>query len=241
MKENKGNSVNKKKKWFNIILFILLFGVLIGLSYSGASKHLKKLEGWIAGFGIWAPLVYIIVYMAATVAAVPGSALTVFAGSLFGSVKGVIIVSIGSTLGAGLAFLVSRYLLRNRFEKTFEENDKFKKMSLLTKRHGSIVVAIVRLVPIFPFNLTNYGFGLTRVPFKDYLFWSWLCMLPGTILYVVGGDAVKTAIAERRIPWTLLAVVIITALILTLLAKRIRKIIKGRETENDRHYPGSTG
>ena len=234
MKEDKGKSVNKKKKWFNIILFIILFGVLIGLSYSGASKHLKNLEGWIAGFGIWAPLVYILVYITATVAAVPGSALTVFAGSLFGSVKGVIIVSIGSTIGAGLAFLVSRYFLRNRFEKTFEGNEKFQKLSRLTKRNGSIVVAIVRLVPIFPFNLTNYGFGLTRVPFKDYLFWSWLCMLPGTILYVVGGDAVKTAIAERRIPWTLLAVVGITALILTLLAKRIREIIRDRETENER-------
>jgi uncharacterized membrane protein YdjX (TVP38/TMEM64 family) len=66
----------------------------------------------------------------------------------------------------------------------------------MTERHGAIIVAITRLVPIFPFNLLNYGFGLTRVRFGTYLLWSFLCMLPGIALYVVGADALTRGLAE---------------------------------------------
>ncbi len=70
----------------------------------------------------------------------------------------------------------------------------------MTEKHGAIIVAVTRLVPLFPFNLLNYGFGLTRVPFWTYLFWSWLCMLPGTIAYLVGTDAVILAVTTGELP-----------------------------------------
>src|SRR3970040_1243770 len=65
---------------------------------------------------------------------------------------------------------------------------------------GSVIVALTRLAPLFPFNLLNYGFGLTRIPFWTYVFWSYLCMLPGTILYVVGADAFTEGLAQGRGP-----------------------------------------
>ena len=105
---------SKKTKWKAMVILAVFVAVIVALSLSGMGKHLEKMKGWIEGFGIWAPLVIIGVYAVATVAAVPGSALTIIAGGLFGSVRGVVIVSVASTLGACLAFLVSRYLLRRR-------------------------------------------------------------------------------------------------------------------------------
>ena len=108
-------------------------------------------------------------------------------------------------------------------------NEKFRQLDTLTERHGAIIVAITRLVPIFPFNLLNYGFGLTRVPFGTYLFWSWLCMLPGTVLYVVGADAFTQGLAEGRVPWALLGALVAALVVLVLLVRYARRTLARRE------------
>jgi uncharacterized membrane protein YdjX (TVP38/TMEM64 family) len=107
-----------------------------------------------------------------------------------------------------------------------EKNEKFRKLDEMTEKNGSVFVAITRLVPLFPFNVLNYGFGLTGVRFVDYVLWSFLCMLPGTVLYVVGTDAVTTALEEGRVPWLLIGVVVTVAALLTVLVARLRKKIK---------------
>ena len=84
-------------------------------------------------------------------------------------------------------------------------------------------------MPIFPFNLLNYGFGLTRVRFWTYVFWSWLCMLPGTVLYVVGADAFTKGIAEGRVPWALVGTLVAAAVILTLLVRHARRKLQAKE------------
>jgi uncharacterized membrane protein YdjX (TVP38/TMEM64 family) len=101
-------------------------------------------------------------------------------------------------------------------------NPRFQRLDRMVERQGAVVVAITRLVPLFPFNLLNFGFGLTKVPFWTYLLYSWLCMLPGTILYVVGFDALFTGIKEGRVPWTLVAVVAVMAGVLFLVVRRAR-------------------
>jgi uncharacterized membrane protein YdjX (TVP38/TMEM64 family) len=147
-------------------------------------------------------------------------------GVLFGSVVGVASVSVGSTIGASLAFLVSRHFARAAIAQKFANNQKFHHLDQLTKEHGAIIVAITRLVPLFPFNLLNYGFGLTHVPFWTYVFWSWICMIPGTILYVVGADAVATAISEKRIPWLLIIILVVIGAIITILVRQARKKLR---------------
>jgi uncharacterized membrane protein YdjX (TVP38/TMEM64 family) len=139
------------------------------------------------------------------------------------------LVSIGSTIGAGLAFLVGRYFARDAVARWLNDKEKFKKLDRLTEEHGSIIVAITRLVPVFPFNVLNYGFGLTRVKFWTYVFWSWLCMLPGTILYVVGADAVTKGLAQGRVPWALIGVVVSVVIILTLLVRQARRKLREKE------------
>ena len=98
-----------------------------------------------------------------------------------------------------------------------------KRLDQLTEDHGMIIVGLTRLIPLFPFTLLNYGFGLTRVSFKTYVFWSWLCMIPGTILIVVGTDVLTQAITEGRISWELVSVLAITALVLGLIAFYARR------------------
>jgi uncharacterized membrane protein YdjX (TVP38/TMEM64 family) len=107
--------------------------------------------------------------------------------------------------------------------------EKFKSLDVMTEEHGAMIVAITRLVPIFPFNLLNYGFGLTKIPFWTYVFWSWLCMLPGTVLYVVGVDAVIQLIIQRKVPWTLLGVIAGVGVLLAVLVKFARRKIKEKE------------
>jgi uncharacterized membrane protein YdjX (TVP38/TMEM64 family) len=200
---------------------IVVLGRLLGFA-----DLLVQVRDWVAAQGAWAPVLYAGVYALATLLAIPGSALTITAGALFGSLIGVVTVIIGATIGASLCFLVARYLARDAVKGMLEKNEKFRKLDEMTEKNGSVFVAITRLVPLFPFNVLNYGFGLTGVRFVDYVLWSFLCMLPGTVLYVVGTDAVTTALEEGRVPWLLIGVVVTVAALLTVLVARLRKKIK---------------
>ncbi len=217
----------KKRKglWKPILLIAIIITVLILSKVFGLGSKLSIAKDWIQGLGALGYLVFILIYIGATVASIPGSALTVVAGALYGSIMGTALVSVASTLGASAAFLISRYFARDATAQWLQTKEKFRKLDSLTEKHGAIIVAITRLVPLFPFNLLNYGFGLTKVPFGVYVFWSWLCMLPGTALYVVGADAVTTAIAEGRIPWVLIIAVIVILIVLGFLANIARKKI----------------
>ena len=211
-----------KGLWKPAILLAAVVTVMALSHFLGVGEHLKSLQGWIGSLGFWGPVVFIIFYAVATVAALPGSVMTVFAGAVFGPVVGVAVVIVGATLGASLAFLVARYFARDAVSSWLSSKEKFRQLDELTERQGAIMVAITRLIPIFPFNLLNYGFGLTKVPFWTYVGWSFLCMLPGTVLYVVGASAVTEAIAEGRVPWVLVAVLAVIAVIIAFLTRAAR-------------------
>lgn len=212
-----------------IALALILVAVMVLVRVFNLGGRLGELREWIHSLGVLGPFVYAVIYAAAVVLAIPGSVITIMAGILFGSVLGVVTVSAASTIGASIAFLISRHIARDAIVQKFEKNEKFHRLDQLTKEHGAIIVAITRLVPLFPFNLLNYGFGLTQVPFWTYVFWSWLCMLPGTVLFVVGADAVSSAISEGRIPWALIGILVLTIFIITILVKQASKKLKAKE------------
>jgi uncharacterized membrane protein YdjX (TVP38/TMEM64 family) len=170
-----------------------------------------------------------LLYAAAVVAAFPGSALTVAAGALFGSAIGIVVVSIASTLGAGLSFLIARYFARKSVARWLSTKEKFNRLDRMTEEHGAVIVALTRLVPLFPFNLLNYGFGLTRVRFWTYVFWSWLCMLPGAVLYVVGADALAKGITQGRVPWRLIGALAGVVVIMAFLIRYARRKLQVKE------------
>jgi len=225
-------SAGSKRAWVRpVLLLAAVVAILVAARALGLGDRIGEVRTWILSLGAWAPVVFVLIYAAAVVAAVPGSVLTVAAGAMFGSMLGVVLVSIASTLGATGAFIVARFLARDSVVRWLEGNEKFAKLDRLTRDHGAIIVAITRLVPLFPFNLLNYGFGLTRVPLRTYVFWSWLCMLPGTVLYVVGADAVTTALAQGRVPWVLVIALLVTIAVLTLIVRRARRTLTEREAE----------
>jgi len=215
------------------LIGVVLVAVLAGAERLGLGARIGELRAWIGGLGPWGPVAFVVAYALATLLALPASALTVAAGALFGSLLGVVLVSIASTLGATLAFLAARTLLRGLVERWLGVNERFRRLDALVERQGAMVVAITRLVPVFPFNLLNFGFGLTKVRLGTYVFWSWLCMIPGTVLYVVGADAVTRGLAEGRVPWPLVGVLAVAIVGVTLLVRRARRLLAAREQPQD--------
>ena len=216
--------------WRILILISVVAIIFVTARFLDLGDRIGDLRGWIESFGKWGILVFAALYIAGVVAALPGSAITATAGVIFGSVTGVILVSISSTAGAALSFLIARFFARDAVSKKLSKREAFHRLDTLIEKHGAVIVALTRLVPIFPFNILNYGFGLTKVNFRDYVFWSWLCMLPGTILYIVGADALSQGLMKGDIPPGLIGAVLGILIILVFLARFAKKKLRVEET-----------
>lgn len=163
--------------------------------------------GWVAGLRSWVgslgplgPVAYGAAYVLATVLFVPGSALTIGAGIAFGLVWGTVITSLASVTGAAAAFLVARYLLRERVERWVEGHDRLRVADRAVGEQGWKIVALTRLSPLFPFSMLNYAYGLTDVGFRPYVLASWAAMLPGTVAYVwIGAAGAAVARSAREV------------------------------------------
>jgi uncharacterized membrane protein YdjX (TVP38/TMEM64 family) len=177
---------------------LFLVALVAGLVLAGreAVGQLPRFAAWVESLGVWGPVVFVLGYVVATVAFVPGSLLTLGAGAIFGLVQGTVLVLAGATLGASAAFLVSRYLARDAVERRLAGNARFAAIDRAVGEQGRKIVLLLRLSPVFPFNLLNYALGLTRVRFADFVAAS-VGMLPGTLLYVyygkVAGDVARLA------------------------------------------------
>ncbi len=189
---------------------------------------------WVDGLGVWGAVAFVAGYALATVAFVPGSLLTLAAGAIFGLGKGTALVLIAATLGASAAFLVSRYVARGFVERRLAGNERFAAIDRAIGTEGRKIVLLLRLSPIFPFNLLNYALGLTRVRFADYLVAS-VGMLPGTLLYVyygkVAGDVARLAggAAVPRGPGYYVVValgLVATLAVTTLVARTARRALQ---------------
>lgn len=163
--------------------------LLIVLAGQRAAALVPRFLEWVERLGAWGPIVFAIGYVIATIAFVPGSLLTLAAGAIFGIAKGTALVLVAATAGACAAFLVSRYLARGAIERRLAGNRRFAAIDRAVGREGRKIVFLLRLSPVFPFNLLNYGLGLTNVRFADFLIAS-AGMLPGTLLYVYYGRVI---------------------------------------------------
>ncbi|WP_413162892.1 TVP38/TMEM64 family protein [Capilliphycus salinus ALCB114379] len=188
---------------FGVATLMILADQVFNLSdsFSSIQDYLRQTLDWIANLGYWGPVAFILVYILATVLFLPGSILTLGAGAIFGVFAGYVYVSMGSVVGATCAFLVGRYLARGWVAKKIAGNEKFKAIDEAVAREGWKIVGLTRLSPIFPFNLLNYSFGLTKVSLRDYVIASWIGMIPGTIMYVylgsLAGELATLGLEER--------------------------------------------
>lgn len=212
--------------WHPVLALLALLAVYWIARTMGIVSMLQAMREWVETVGTEGPFLFILAYVVLTMLGVPGSWLTLAAGALFGSLIGVLVVIVASNIAAALSFLVARHWLRSRIEKWVSRSPRFQKLNRLTERHGPAVVLIVRLLNLFPFALVNYGFGLTRVRFRTYLLWSFLGKIPGTIVIVVGVDAIIEALVDRQVPWDLVAVVVVMVGLLALTLRLIHQRIQ---------------
>ena len=180
--------------WKLIGLGILIIALLIAARVLPVTDWLMRFNYWVAQLGVWGILLFILVYVLATVLFFPASILTIGAGFIFGVVSGTIIVSIAATVGAAFAFLIARYLARDQIEQKIADNPRFKRIDRAIGERGAKLVFLLRLSPLIPFNLSNYFYGLTSVRFWPYVLASWIGMIPGTLLYVYLGAAGKAGL-----------------------------------------------
>jgi uncharacterized membrane protein YdjX (TVP38/TMEM64 family) len=191
-----------------------------------AGAYLEDFKSWVQTLGVWGPIVFIIGYAVGTVAFIPGTVLTLAAGAIFGVVAGTAYVFVAATLGACSAFLVARYFARSSIEHRIAGNQKFSAIDRAIAGEGRKITFLLRLSPVFPFNLLNYALGLTRVSFADYTIAS-IGMIPGTLLYVylgsIAGLAASGGGEKSPLEWAFLALGLLATVVVTLLITRMAR------------------
>jgi uncharacterized membrane protein YdjX (TVP38/TMEM64 family) len=210
-----------------LIAILILAGAIVlartvGLADRVRLENLVRLREWIDGFGAWAPAVFVTGYVGAVIAFVPALPLTLLGGLVFGPVWGTIYVSVASTVGACLSFLIARYAARALVERWMAPYPALGRMDRAVARHGFRIVMITRLVPLFPFNLQNYAYGLTSIGFGAYALTSWLCMLPATVAFTAAAGAVVTGAWDARRMLLLLGLAGVLLAALSLLPRWLR-------------------
>lgn len=220
----------QKRSWGKVVLYILIAAAVVAALFllgRQAGQYVPRFAQWVASLGIWGPVVFILGYLVATVAFAPGVILTLAAGALFGVVRGTLYTFVGATLGASAAFLVARYAARRAIERKIAGNPRFAAIDRAVSKEGWKIVALLRLSPVFPFNLLNYALGLTRVRFLDYLL-ACFAMLPGTLLYVYYGSAAGSLAAavgghyqKGAGSWISLGVGLVATLVVTTFITRL--------------------
>lgn len=204
-----------------VILAVAVVGIVAFRPYVGGA--IAGLEAWVTSMGPWGPVAFVGAYAALTTVGAPMWTLTVLSGVLFGPALGIVLSSVASTVAATAGMLCARYVARGFVTRRLEGNRHFAKLNALIETHGSAVVAFTRLVPLFPFSPLNFAFGLTAVRAPTYVFWSWLCMLPTTVIYVVGGGTLKAAVADGRVPWPAIGGAAVLAGVLVLVGRGVRR------------------
>ncbi|VEP12760.1 conserved membrane hypothetical protein [Hyella patelloides LEGE 07179] len=195
------------------------------------SELLHSVLLWVQSLGYVGAVAFILIYIVATIALVPGSILTLGAGVLFGVVWGSVYVLIGAIIGETFAFLLGRYLARDWIAKKIANNQTFAALDRAIHREGLKIIFLTRLSPIFPFSLLNYAFGITGISFRDYFLGS-IGIIPMTITYVyfgsLAGDLATigeaTHLANPELQWTIRIIGFLATIAATVYITRIARI-----------------
>ncbi|MCU0600826.1 MAG: VTT domain-containing protein [Desulfobacterales bacterium] len=200
----KGGSIIK------ILILMLVAVAIAGIHFSGALRYFdpETLRRGVASLGALAPAAYILLYTIAPSLFLPGLPITFVGGILFGPVWGVVYAITGATAGACLAFLISRYAARDWIEAKLT-GPRWRQLDRSVERNGWKIVAFTRLVPLFPFNLLNYAFGLTSIRFIPYAVTTFFCMLPACIAFIVFSSSLLDLIKGKISPGLIIGIFLI--------------------------------
>lgn len=224
----------------SVLLSVLAVVAVAALVVLPAQEWLLVTLDWSSRNPGAAQLLFVATYVVAAVCLLPCLPLTLAAGAIFGVVKGTVLVSIGSTLGATAAFFVGRTVARRWVARKVEAWPRLHALDRAVEHHGLWVVLLTRLSPAFPFFLVNYAFGVTRLRPAAYIVGSLVGMLPLTIAYVYAGSlavsATQALAGEAQLGatgWVLLGLGLVTTATVTALVTRTAQRFLDREIEDE--------
>ena len=183
---------------------------------------------WIQSLGPWAPVVFILLYVATVIICLPAAILTAGGGFIFGFLPGAVFVLIAAVIASNMTFLMGRHLARAWISRKLGAHLKFQAIDEAVAAEGWKIVALVRLAPIFPFSITSYAFGLTRVSWKEY-FVANFAMIPGTLFYVYLGSIARDLTEKVSTPlWIKLAALALALVAVIYLARVAKRALAKR-------------
>src|SRR4030042_3913497 len=224
-----GQKLNFKKLLFGstVILLILLTAYLRKQGYISTEGILN----FIKQYKVAAPLLFISIYAIGPSLFIPSLPLTLGAGFLWGPFWGVVFAITGATTGSSVAFLISRYLMADTIKKRFGY-DKWTWLKEKVEKHGWKAVAFARLLPVLPFPVLNYMFGVTPIPFFHYLWSSFVFMLPACIAYVAFGSSMGELLLKGNVKGLVIGILIASVAMLLPFALKplVKKVTSPKDT-----------
>jgi uncharacterized membrane protein YdjX (TVP38/TMEM64 family) len=177
----------------SIFIFIVISVILLNNHYGWSSyirdtKNLEFVKEMMKDNLLLAISIYIVLTMiGCVVLAVPGVTFAVFAGILFGPILGIFACLIATTLGASMAFIVGRFFLKDMIKPMVEKNKILKKLLFNDNEKSDLVILMItRMVPIFPYNLQNFAYGITDISYWKYTIYTCVFMFPGVAFFTIG-------------------------------------------------------
>jgi uncharacterized membrane protein YdjX (TVP38/TMEM64 family) len=214
-----------KRYWEPILLVVVVIALSIAAAAFPVRDWIRTFSNFVQQLGPVGVIVFIGAYAVATVLFLPGWIFTVTAGLLFGVIGGTAVALSGAVIGASLAFLVARYLVRDSVQKFANSNPRFSSIDSAIGENGWKIVGLLRLSPLIPFNMSNYFYGITAIRFWPYVLVSAIGMLPGTLLYAyigaVGRATVGTKSTSSIWQYFLVGVGLVATIAVTIIVGRI--------------------
>ncbi|MDZ4290127.1 MAG: TVP38/TMEM64 family protein [Prosthecobacter sp.] len=213
-------------RWMLAGCVVLFLGILIACL--PVRDWVKALAAFAEKSGVWGVVLFIAANGVAAVLLIPGWVFTVTAGLMYGVGRGCLVAHAGSTLGAALAFLCGRHLIRDRVERLLKNNQKFYAVDQAIGRQGWKIVSLIRLSPAIPFFLQNYLFSVTSIRFWPYVLCTAVFTFPGTLFNVYLGAAGRYGVLGMKsesgpMEWVLLGVGFVATVVGAFYVSRVAK------------------
>ncbi|WP_084007493.1 TVP38/TMEM64 family protein [Salisediminibacterium beveridgei] len=219
------------KQRLSLIAIILLAAGLIWFSRSYLDVRPEEMRNWILGFGVWAPLLFVILYALRPVIFFPASVMSLAGGLAFGALWGTVIIVIGATLSAALAFLIGGKL-GDRFMK-IREGSRTETIRKQMEQNGFVYVLIFRFIPVINFDAISYLASVAGVTFRAFMTATFIGIIPGTFAYAFLGASFVTLN-----PWQIagaIAIFLVFMIVPIVLRKRLAGKIGLEEKKEELH------
>jgi uncharacterized membrane protein YdjX (TVP38/TMEM64 family) len=205
IRKKSSGAESRLRRWSIPILGLLLVtAVFVAGRMIDMRHYTDALQLTVRSMGPWGGFGYILIYVAAMILLLPGTPFTIAAAFLFGSFWGYLVMLAASTLAAIVGFTAGRYFARDLVERKLSNTESFQKMKGLVEENHRTAIAFIHVMPVFPFSITNYAFGLTRISFWSFILYSELVFIPMNALLVLGARAIYSAAVQGEVSWSIL-------------------------------------